>query len=151
MLLCVDLDMTLIDTKAVILAAGDEPAVNTPEHEVWRAKATEVGALQDANAVAGILWLVRSLNCQIIFVTNRREDLRSLTEHWLQSFSLGSIPLLMRGNDDVRCSGDYKESVIKVAAQMLKEKDICVVDDDANGSVQAACLRNGWVFLKCFY
>jgi hypothetical protein len=146
----IDLDMTLVDTKRLIEAAGPEPTPpGTDNHNAWVYRVTDTESLKQATAVETVWNFVNLMsgfeNIRIVFVTNRREKGREVTQQWLYKHSLHH-PLYMRPDELLWSAGEFKESVI---TGLIHPKDtVTVVDDDPDGSIEVACKRNRWTHFK---
>jgi len=144
----VDLDCTLIDTKDLVISGGPEPTPGTPEHDAWVNYVTNPAIVAKAPPVISVLSLVRRLEKtgQVFYLTNRRRKMWDITREWLLSHRLGGT-LLMRPDDETSRAGEFKEKMIKVLAAQHSDT-VLMIDDDPDGSVEEACRRNKWTFLK---
>jgi hypothetical protein len=146
----VDIDLTLADTRDLVLSGGPEPIVpGSKEHDAWVAKVTAPEELKKAKAITGMLKIVKAvetdLSCRIVFLTNRREVLRSVTTEWLRRYDLHA-PLIMRPDGELKRSGAFKAEVAEVMRAL--EDTVTFVDDDPDGSLELECRKRGWDHLK---
>lgn len=145
-----DLDLTLVDTRELVLSGGPEPITpGTPEHNAWVAKVTEPEKLVAAQPVSSVMSLLRLFEDQwetsVMFLTNRREALREVTQRWLQRHGFPQT-LLMRPDGHLARSGPFKASVI--AGIVRQGELVTVIDDDPDGTVEEECRKRGWTHLK---
>lgn len=140
-----DLDCTLIDTREMVITGGPEPVPGTPAHDLWLETVTQPAVLAAAKPVESILNFLYAFKGDVVFLTNRRTRLSDLTLDWLKQHNLYTM-LIMRPENELSRAGEFKEKVIK---QYLSKGDTClVIDDDQDGSMEAACRRNQWSHLK---
>jgi hypothetical protein len=150
----IDLDCTLIDTRDLVISGGPEPEPGSAEHEAWVAKITEPSVLKAAPPVEAVLALLRTLmysyddDLSVHFLTNRRERMRTLTDHWLHKNLDGlEYSLLMRPNDCMTRAGQFKAELVNKIAQ--PKDTVIIIDDDPDGSIESEWKkRSGWVHLK---
>lgn len=148
-----DLDSTLIDTRELIIRGDPEPKIGTPEHQQWVETVTKSQELLEAKPIRAVLHLI---NCaiqsdEIVFLTNRNEKLRAVTEQWLQRYVISPKDskgywLKMKPNGLVSTAGKFKEAVIQ--GIIKTSESVLVIDDDPDGSLEEACLSNSWTLLK---
>lgn len=146
----VDLDLTLCDTLELVKSGGPEPKdPRSAEHGAWVHKVTDPAVLAAAPPVHGVLNFVRVLEEQwrtsVVFLTNRREELREVTQTWLRKYDLPQL-LMMRPTGHLEPSGKFKASVI--AGMVRMGEFVTIVDDDPDGSVEIECRQRGWTHLK---
>lgn len=151
----VDLDMTLVDTKPLILSAGPEPKVyGSDEHYEWIHKVTAPEELAKAPAVPAtkslVTELIRAGVANVVFLTSRRIDSEDVTREWLTGQGFGQIPLIMRDKNDLRSSGELKTAW---ATKLADDTDtVLFIDDDPDGSLAKSCLAHpGFTIYKCTY
>lgn len=149
-LIVVDLDLTLADTRAIVQSGGPEPTPGTPEHEQWVKHVTNPEVLNSAPLVPWTSNILDNLEYAhgrdaIVFITNRRESMRPLTQQWLTSHGFRS-KLFMRPEGDLRPAGDFKASVIR--SLVTKDTSVLVLDDDPDFSIARVCKENGWTHFK---
>ena len=149
-----DLDMTLVNTREVIEAAGPEPLpIGSNANLEWVEQVTNPHILASAGLIKSmeeLLWAFEnsysSQDKNIVYITGRREDKRQLTQKWLEENFLDVHDLYMRPNESLLDAGAFKASII---LQLIQKKDtVIVVDDDPDGSVERECRRYGWTHLK---
>ena len=71
----------------------------------------------------------------IVFVTGRPEDLRAVTETWLDKHGFGDHRLVMRGRGDRRPAAQAK---VELIAELAAERTIGIVVDDDRQVLEAA-------------
>lgn len=125
----IDIDQTISDT--VVDSHGSE--------DRW------FQAFSDAKPIQAVVKLVHNLKSPVVFLTNRRERFKDVTENWLKSQNIHTACVL-RPNDEPLTHGEFKAKWIK--ALLSPGDTVVVIDDDPNGSVEAACKEHGWVHLK---
>lgn len=146
-----DLDATLVDTKALLDANGPEPVPGTKEHERWVDAVTNPEILSTAPVVRtignliGLVAYPHDNYTRLVFVTNRRESCRRVTELWLHKIGFYQR-LCMRPEGELCSAGDFKGSVI--SATVSPGDTVLVLDDDPDGSIERVCRQNGWTHLK---
>lgn len=144
-----DLDATLVDTRDLLEAGGPEPVVGTKEHEAWVTFMTNPEALSQAAPIHPILNFIKHLDTgfhtRIVFVTNRRERGRKVTEEWLHKEGFYQR-LCMRPEGELCNAGDFKASII---LSLVNPGDtVLILDDDPDNSIERVCRENGWTHLK---
>jgi phosphoglycolate phosphatase-like HAD superfamily hydrolase len=137
MICFIDLDMTLADQSDRLAAAGKEPARgNTEAMKKWLSKLQSYETMIQDRPFPATIPLVRSLfnsGWQIIYLTGRSQEHRSVTEEWLAKHRYPKAPLIMRSNNDWRCPSIYKiEKMQEYLETKSKNEVIMVIDDDHN-------------------
>ena len=77
---------------------------------------------------------------EIVYVTGRPEQLRSVTERWLDAHGIGGHTLLMRGAGDRRPAPQTKLGIVR---RLAAERHVAVVVDD-DETVLATMRRAGF-------
>ena len=72
---------------------------------------------------------------EIVFVTGRPEDLRSVTEAWLGEHGFGGHRLIMRGRGDRRPAARAK---VELIGELAADRHIGIVVDDDRQVLEAA-------------
>lgn len=130
--LIVDIDGTISDT-------------------VWPVGGTDndiLKAIAEADPVLPMLRLVQNFKGPVVFVSNRRARFAKATGDWLARHAVKTVTVL-RPETETLAHGEFKEKWIKaLTSDDVDGGTVTVVDDDPDGSTEAACRRNGWLHLK---
>jgi uncharacterized HAD superfamily protein len=143
-----DLDGNVCDAEWRTTLAGPEPSKdNRKRYKQWLKRVQSKKMLMKDLPVRGMLELVKATKKNAIYLTSRSETFRTVSAKWLKKHKFPGLKLYMRGKNDWKSSGKFKESVI---LSIIKQKKINVVifDDDPRGDIFEAAKRNGWTFLK---
>ena len=143
-----DIDATLADARWRNIAAGREPnRKHRKKYKQWLKRVQNKKSLMKDKPVKGMKELVKATKKNAFYLTSRSEHFRDVTEKWLRKHNFPELKLFMRGPDDWKSSGTYKESVV-LSVIKNKKINIVILDDDPKLDLLEACKRNGWTMLR---
>lgn len=153
----IDIDGTIADASKRYAEAGRPPSKEDKEaFRAWLKKVQNHESLLLDKPVPGMRVMLQALqyfsyaadDCQLFYLTAREEEFRTTTRSWLFMNGFPLAPLLMRGIDDWRSSGELKEAEIKNALSNFSNAEVVVIDDDPEGDIEEMCDKNGYTFKK---
>lgn len=143
-----DIDATLANAGWRNCIAGPEPDRNNRKKYLkWLKKVQSKKMLMKDKPVPGMRELTKAVKKDAIYLTSRSENFRDVTEKWLRKHKFPNLTLYMRGKNDWKSSGKFKEAVI-LSLVKNRKMNVIVFDDDPKGDIFQECQRNGWTFLK---
>lgn len=149
----IDIDGTIAQYQDRLRSAGPEPSREPfSTYQAWLDKIQTKEALLRDKAVPGMLNLVRALkiHCdltttdKIVYLTAREENLREVTDKWLNNRNFPVAELIMRPTKDLRENHVFKQEVIERHGSDV----VVMIDDDPSNKLQEVCRLKGWIFLK---
>lgn len=153
MILIMDIDGTIANSKARFKKAGPEPRGRGPAYYQWLAKVQSEKSLMKDKPVPGMMELISILHKSghgLFYLTGREELYRDLTREWLIRNGFPAAPLHMRPTNDSRSNGKFKEDTVNriYTRWSVGDEPIILVDDDFTGEIEKVCKKKGWTFLK---
>lgn len=154
MLYIVDLDGTICSILERLKEAGPEPFKGDKEaKQAWVDRMQNQESLAKDEPISPVCAIVRNLKSashQIVFLTGRSEDWKSVTQTWLNRFNLRNIPLYMRESRDWRPAGEYKREQILKILKIYQPDVACALDDDPSDNTRQVYEELGITFMKVF-
>jgi hypothetical protein len=151
----VDLDMTLIDSRARYELAGKEPnrSKSQEAYSKWLHTVQSEESLAQDKLFLPVTYAIRAIAAeghQVVFLTAREESWRPVTEKVLTKSGFGHYPLVMRPDGDTQKSGAYKTGVLKSFLEKFPNEWAIMVDDDPDGLLEKKQKQVGFTLLKTF-
>lgn len=153
LLVIIDIDGTIADASRRFEVAGKDPGPSDQvKHDQWIAKVQNEEMILSDPAVPGMREMIHAMGCmglvEIIYLTGREDQFRTVTEKWLAMHKFPSHLLEMRIAGDRTRNCDFKEIVINRLKYIYKADNVVVLDDDQRGELEKVCTKNKWTFLK---
>lgn len=148
LLVVIDIDNTISDGTDRNTFAGPQPSLK--DKEAYLSWVTAVNSnMQYDEPVKGMRDFVRALaigGAHCVYLTNREEEHRGVTENWLCDNGFPEFKVLMRETGSYTESAQYKGEVIHNLIEVFGFEAVVVLDDD--NSMKALCEKKGYTFLK---
>jgi len=148
LLVVIDIDNTISDGTDRNTFAGPQPLLK--DKEAYLSWVTAVNSnMQYDEPVRGMGDFVRALSyggAHCVYLTNREEEHREVTEQWLYGNGFPQLKLFMRETGSYSESARYKGEVIHNLIEVFGFDSVVVLDDDS--SMGALCKKEGYTFLK---
>jgi hypothetical protein len=150
LLVVMDIDGTISDATDRFRLAGPDPGLHNMEAYLSWVEAVNDKMHHDT-PVSGMAELLRALwytQSHCVYLTNREEKHREVTENWLTRHGFPRFKVMMRQDGSYSEAIEYKGTVIRNLCEVFGSTSVVIVDDDESGKMEGLCKKMGWTFLK---